>query len=143
MSLPAGEADGGDPVPWTARKINVGAIHPSSAFNDTLSTRLSLACVSSLVGTGALCDCLREGTFSFYCSRRHREKRRYIALDHDSEPKSTTCSSERKKTDELPDEIISTVGAERFRRAEGRCTRKVFSGKEARGIHDTSCFGAS
>merc|ERR1712122_392962 len=61
----------------------------------------------------------------------------YIALDYDTELKSTAESSDKEKTYELPDGNIITVGAERFRCAEV-LFQPSFIAKEASGIHDTS-----
>merc|ERR1711916_370343 len=66
-----------------------------------------------------------------------KEKLCYIALDYDTELKSTAESSDKEKTYELPDGNIITVGAERFRCAEV-LFQPSFIGKEASGIHDTS-----
>merc|ERR1712012_1039555 len=66
-----------------------------------------------------------------------KEKLCYIALDYDTELKSTAESSDKEKTYELPDGNIITVGAERFRCAEV-LFQPGFIGKEASGIHDTS-----
>merc|ERR1712122_373478 len=66
-----------------------------------------------------------------------KEKLCYIALDYDTELKSTAESSDKEKTYELPDGNIITVGAERFRCAEV-LFQPSFICKEASGIHDTS-----
>jgi len=66
-----------------------------------------------------------------------KEKLCYIALDYDTELKSTAESSDKEKTYELPDGNIITVGAERFRCPEV-LFQPSFIGKEASGIHDTS-----
>jgi len=66
-----------------------------------------------------------------------KEKLSYIALDFDSELNSTSESSDKERTYELPDGNIITLGNERF-----RCPEVLFQpsliGKEASGIHDTT-----
>jgi len=66
-----------------------------------------------------------------------KEKLGYIALDFDAEMKSSSESSDKEKTYELPDGNIITVGSERFRCPEV-LFQPSFIGKEASGIHDTS-----
>jgi len=66
-----------------------------------------------------------------------KEKLGYIALDFDAEMKSSSESSDKEKTHELPDGNIITVGSERFRCPEV-LFQPSFIGKEASGIHDTS-----
>ena len=61
----------------------------------------------------------------------------YIALDYDTELRSTSESSDRENTYEFPDGNIITVGAERFRCAEV-LFQPSFIGKEGSRIHDTS-----
>jgi len=66
-----------------------------------------------------------------------KEKLGYIALDFDAEMKTSSESSDKEKTYELPDGNIITVGSERFRCPEV-LFQPSFIGKEASGIHDTS-----
>nr|ADU24827.1 actin [Dinophysis caudata] len=66
-----------------------------------------------------------------------KEELCYIALDFDTEMKSSTESSDKEKTYELPDGNIITVGSERFRCPEV-LFQPSFIGKEASGIHDTT-----
>ena len=65
-----------------------------------------------------------------------KEKLCYLALDHDTEFKSTAESSDKKQTHMLSDGHISTVNADSF-----RCTSVFpanFIGIKAGGVHDTS-----
>merc|ERR1711881_40664 len=64
-----------------------------------------------------------------------KEKLCYVAADFDAEMRATAISSEREKTDELPDGNIVTLGNERFRCPEV-LFQPSFIGKEANGIHD-------
>merc|ERR1712224_599254 len=84
---------------------------------------------------------LTERSYSFNTTaereivRDVKEKLSYIALDFDSELNSTSESSDKERTYELPDGNIITLGNERF-----RCPEVLFQpsliGKEASGIHD-------
>ena len=67
---------------------------------------------------------------------RAKEKLSYIALDFDTEMQATE-SSDKEKTNELPDGNILTVGSERFRRPEV-LPQPSFVGKETSGIDDTN-----
>jgi len=61
----------------------------------------------------------------------------YIALDFDTKMKEAGESSDKEKTDKLPDGNIITIGSERF-----PCPEVLFQPsfivKEASGIHDTA-----
>ena len=75
--------------------------------------------------------------FSGDCSGCQRKNFCHIALDYDTELKSTSEGSDRENTYEFPAGNIITVGAERFRCSE-MLFQPSFIGKEAGGIHDTS-----
>ena len=64
------------------------------------------------------------------------EKLCYIGLDYDTELKST-AEIDKEKTNVLPDENITAVGAERFRCVEV-LSQSSLTGNEGSGSHDTS-----
>ena len=74
--------------------------------------------------------------FSGDCSGCQRETF-YTVLEHDTELKSTSESSDKEKSYTLSDGNIITAGADCFRCAE-MLLQPSFIGKEASGIHDAS-----